>query len=45
VASKEIGVEENADKINYKIMSRDKNAGRSYILKVDNISFEMMEEF
>jgi hypothetical protein len=45
VASKETGVEENADKINYKIMSRDQNVGRSYILKIDNISFEMMEEF
>jgi hypothetical protein len=37
VASKEIGVEENADKTNYNIMSRDQNAGRSYSTKTDDI--------
>jgi hypothetical protein len=44
VASKESGLEVNADKIKYMAMSRDQNAGQSYSIKVDNSSFEM-EEF
>jgi len=44
VASKEIGVEVNADKTKYMIMSRDQNAGRSQNVKTDNTSFEMVEE-
>jgi len=27
------------------VMSRDQNAGRCHIMKTDNISFEMVEEF
>ena len=38
VATKEIGLEENADKTKYMIMSRDQNAGRSYSMKIDNSS-------
>jgi len=30
VATKEIGIEVNADKTKYMIMSRDQNAGRSH---------------
>ena len=45
VASKEIGVEVNADKTKYKVMSRDQNAGRSHSMKTDNSSFERVEEF
>ena len=30
VASKEIGLEVNADKTKYRVMSRDKNKGRNY---------------
>ena len=40
VASKEIGLEVNADKTKYMVMSRDRNAGQSDIIKIDNSSFE-----
>ena len=45
VATKEIGLEVNADKTKYMIMSRDQNAGRSYSTKIDNSSIERVEEF
>jgi len=45
VASKEIGLEVNADKTKYMVMSRDQNARRSVSMKIDNRSFEMVEEF
>jgi len=45
VATKEIGQEVNADKTKYMIMSRDKNAGRSHSMKIDNSSIERVEEF
>jgi hypothetical protein len=45
VATKEIGLEVNADKTKYMIVSRDQNAGRSYSMKNDNSSFERVEEF
>ena len=45
VASKEIGLEVNADKTKYMVMSRDQNAGRSHSMKVGNRSFERVEEF
>ena len=44
-ASKEIGLEANAYKTRYMIMSRDQNAGRSYSMKIDNSSIERGEEF
>ena len=34
VATKEIGLEVNADKTKYMIMSRDQNAGRSHSMKI-----------
>ena len=34
VASKEIGLEVNADKTKYMVMSRDQNAGRSHSMKL-----------
>ena len=40
VASKEIGLEVNADKTKYLIMSRDQNAGRSHSIKIDNSSLQ-----
>jgi len=45
VATKEIGIEVNADKTKYMIMSRDQNAGRNHNMKIDNSSIERVEEF
>jgi len=45
VATKETGLEVNADKTKYMIMSRDKNAGRSHSMEIDNSSIERAEEF
>ena len=45
VASKEIGLEVNAGKTKYMVMSRDLNAGRSHSMKTDNSSLERVEEF
>jgi hypothetical protein len=42
---KETGLEVNADKTKYTVMSRDDNAGRSHNIKIDNSSFERMEHF
>jgi len=36
VTSKEIGLEVNADKTKYMVMSRDQNAGQSHNMKIDN---------
>jgi hypothetical protein len=38
VAAKEIGLEVNADKSKYMVMSRDRNAGRGHSMKIDNNS-------
>ena len=45
VASKETGLEVNADKTKYMVMSRDQKAGPSHSIKNDNSSFERVEEF
>jgi hypothetical protein len=45
IASKEIGLEVNADKTKYMVMSQDQNAGRSPSIKTDNISSERVEQF
>jgi hypothetical protein len=45
VASKENGLKVNADKTKYMVMSRDQTAGQSHSMKVDNSSFERVEEF
>ena len=45
VASKEIGLEVNADKTKCMVMSRDQNAGWRQNIKIDNSSFERVEEF
>ena len=42
---KEIGLEVNADKTKYMVMSRDQNAGRGYSVKIVNSSTERVEEF
>jgi len=41
----ETGLEVNADKTKYMIMSRDQNAGRIHSMKIDNRSIERVEEF
>jgi len=45
VASKQTGLEVNADKTKYMVMSRDQNAGRILGMKTENSSFERVEEF
>jgi len=45
VSSMEIGLEVNADRTKYMVMSRDQNAGRSHNIKFDNSIFERVEEF
>ena len=45
VATKEIGLEVNADKTKYMVMSREQTAGLSHTVKVDNSSIERVEEF
>ena len=42
--SKEIGLEVNADIAKCMVMSRDQNAGRSHTTKIDNRSFERVEQ-
>ena len=44
-ASKEMGLEVNADKTKCIFMSRDQNAGRSHNVKTDSKSFERVEKF
>jgi len=44
VATKETGVEVNADKTKYMVMSRDRNAWRGHSVKIDNSSIERVEE-
>jgi hypothetical protein len=43
--SKVIGLDVNADKTKYMVMSRDQNAGRCHNIKIDNSSFERVEQF
>ena len=44
VASKEIGLEVNADKSEYMVMSQDQNVGWGHHIKIDNSSFERVED-
>ena len=44
VASREIGLEVNADKTKYMVMSCDQNAEWSHSIKNDNSSLEIVEE-
>jgi hypothetical protein len=45
VASKETGLEVNADTTKYMVMFRDQNAGRGHSIKNDNKSFERVGQF
>jgi len=44
VGSKEIGLEVNADKTKYMVITLDQNAGRSHNIKTDNSLCEWAEE-
>jgi hypothetical protein len=43
VATKEIGLEVNADKTKYMVMFRERNAGRDVGVNIDNSSIERVE--
>jgi hypothetical protein len=45
VVSKEIGQKVNAERTKYIVISQDQNAGQSHKTKIDNNSFERVEEF
>ena len=45
VATKEMGLEVNADKTKYMIMSQDQKAGRSHSMKTDNTSLQIKTFF
>ena len=44
-ATRQIGLEVSADKTKYMVMSRDQNAGRIHSVRMDNSTFERVEEF
>ena len=44
VATKEIGLEVNADKTNYMVMSGEQTAGLSHTIKIDDSSTERVED-
>ena len=44
-AIREIGLEISADKTKYMVMSREQNAGRIHSVRMDNSTFERVEEF
>jgi len=44
-ATREIGLEVNADKTKYMVMSREQNAGRIHSVRTDNSTFDREEEF
>ena len=45
VATKENGLEVNAEKTKYMVMSRDRNAGQGHSVKIVSSSIERVEEF
>ena len=45
VTSKETGLEVNAERSKYMVMSRDQNSGQNHNIKLDNKSFERVEQF
>ena len=44
-AAGDIGLAVSADKTKYMVMSRDQNAGRIHSVRIDNSTFERVEEF
>jgi hypothetical protein len=45
IASKEIGLEVNAEKTKYMVMSGDQNAGQNGYIQIGNESFETVKQF
>ena len=45
VATRDIGLEISVDKSKYMVMSRDQNAGRNHSVRINNSTFERLEEF
>jgi hypothetical protein len=45
VGSKEIGLDVNADKTKYMVVSRDQSAGQSHNIETDSSFFERVEKF
>jgi hypothetical protein len=43
--SKEVGLEENAEKTKYMLLSRHQNGGRNHNIKISNRSFENVAQF
>jgi hypothetical protein len=44
-ATREIGLEVSADKTKYMARSRDQNAGQNHSVRIDNSTFERVEDF
>ena len=44
-ATREIGLKVSADKTKYMVMSRDQNARQNHMVRIDNVTFERVEEF
>jgi len=44
-ANREIRLQVNADETKYMVMSRDQNAGRIHIVRIDKSNFERVEDF
>ena len=44
-ATRETGLEVNAAKTKYMVMSRDQNAGRIHSVRIDNSTFDRVEDF
>ena len=44
-AARKIGLEVSADKTKYMVISRDQNAGRIHSVRIDNSTFERVDEF
>jgi len=44
-ATRNIGIAVSADKFMYMVMSRDQNTGRIHSVRIDNSTFERMEDF
>ena len=44
-ATRENGLEVNADKTKYMVMSRDQNAGQINSVRIDNSTFDRVEDF